>query len=104
MATSGDQQRVSPAMLCAGACALLASPVLLPMLVALSPLLFFAGLIWFVWAQIATSPSRKNEDLSSNRQPLKSPKQVRLLQYHHTKQQQAELSLRASCDEDPFLP
>ena len=78
MPTSAEQQRVSPASLCAGACALLALPVLLPALLAISPLLLLAGLIWLVWRPTSIPPSRKAVELSSQEKPPKVPEQVSL--------------------------
>lgn len=77
MPTSADQQRMTPAVLCAGGCGLLALPVLLPVLLAISPFLLFAGLIWLVWRQLLIPSKRKAVDLSIKKQPPKVPEQVR---------------------------
>lgn len=93
MPTSADQQSVSPAILCAGACALLALPVLLPVLLAISPLLLLVGLIWLVWRPTSIPSSRKAVDLSSNEQPTKMLEQVSLAIPIYKQYQQAQLML-----------
>lgn len=69
---SVGRQRLSLASSCAVGCALLALPVLLPLLFAISPILFLAGVVWFVWSKKGTGSSEEVADPPSK--PSKTSK------------------------------
>ena len=89
---SADKQRVTPAVVCAGGCAVLALPVLLPVLLAFSPLLLIAGLIWLIWRKLSIASNQKAVALSSSKYPPKVPEQVCIAVTICTLHQQAQLS------------
>ena len=70
MPRSVDRQLFSLTNVCAGACALLALPVLVPVLFALSPILFLAGLIWVALRK------RKNSSIEKFADPPLKPSEL----------------------------
>ena len=69
MPVSTDHQRLNAGSLCAAGCALLALPVLIPLLLVISPILLFLALIWYVWAHSQNIASEKTASASQRVTP-----------------------------------